>query len=118
MMLSCWRIRRSVRFCLTSIPAFAGTSFCVDGTQLQAWASILLNVQHEASQMKSFVPRETSATSDDGPKLPPPAGSDAEPVAQSEEATPAGEQAPDEAASDEKERHDRNAEVDPRLRAS
>ena len=61
--------------------------------------------------MKSFVPRETSATSDDGPKLPPPAGSDAEPVAQSEEATPAGEQAPDEAAPDGQQRHDRNAEV-------
>jgi transposase len=92
-------------------PLLSDDHFCVDGTQLQAWASILLNVQHEASQMKSFVPRATSATSDDGPELPPPAGSDAEPVAESEEATPAGQQAEDEVAPDEQQRHDGNAEV-------
>lgn len=61
--------------------------------------------------MKSFVPRETAAPSDDGSELPPPADSDVEPIAESEEATPAGEQAKDEAGPDEQKRHDRNAEV-------
>jgi transposase len=82
-------------------PLLSDDHFCVDGTQLQAWAS-----------MKSFVPRETAAASEDGPELPPAIGSDAQPIGESQETTPAGEQAPDEAASDEKERHDRNAEVD------
>ena len=82
-------------------PLLSDEHFCVDGTQLQAWASI-----------KSFVPRATAATLEDGPELPPPAGSDAEPIAQSEETTPAGgEQAADGAAPDEQERRDRNAEV-------
>ena len=65
--------------------------------------------------MKSFVPTETAATADDGPELPPPAGSDAEPIAQSEATAPAGEQAADGAAPDEQERRDGNAEVNPRL---
>jgi IS5 family transposase len=81
-------------------PLLSNEHFCVDGTQLQAWASI-----------KSFVPKETAATSDEGPELPSSSGSDAEPTAQSEETAPAGEPAADEAAPDEKERHDRNAEV-------
>jgi transposase len=82
-------------------PLLSDEHFCVDGTQLQAWAS-----------MKSFVPRETAATSEDGPELPPPAGLDAEPIAQSEETTPAGgEQAAGGVAPDEQERRDRNAEV-------
>jgi transposase len=82
-------------------PLLSDDHFCVDGTQLQAWASI-----------KSFVPRETAATLDDGPELPPHAGSDAEPMAQSEATAPAGEQAADEAEPDEQQRRDRNAEVD------
>jgi transposase len=82
-------------------PLLSDDHFCVDGTQLQAWASI-----------KSFVPRETAATLDDGPELPPHAGSDAEPIAQSEATAPAGEQAADEAEPDEQQRRDRNAEVD------
>jgi transposase len=41
-------------------PLLSDEHFCVDGTQLQAWASL-----------KSFVPKETAAASDDGPGLPP-----------------------------------------------
>ena len=81
-------------------PLLSDEHFCVDGTQLQAWAS-----------MKSFVPRETAAAADNGPELPPPAGSDAEPIVQGEATTPASDQAVDRAAPDEQERHDRNAEV-------
>lgn len=81
-------------------PILSDDHFCVDGTQLQAWASI-----------KSFVPKETAATADNGPELPPPAGSDTEPIAESEATALAAEQAAEEAAPDEQERRDRNAEV-------
>lgn len=106
-------------------PLLSDEHFSVDGTQLQAWAS-----------MKSFVPKETAAASDegadtppaatsgtptasgDGPELPPAAGSDARPIAESETAPLASEQAADEAASlpepadtAETGNHGRNAEV-------
>ena len=78
----------------------SGEHFCVDGTQLQAWAS-----------MKSFLPNEIAATSGDGPDVPPAAGPDAEPTVASETATRAAEQAGDEAVLEEQTRHGRNAEV-------
>lgn len=81
-------------------PLLSDEHFCVDGTQLEAWASI-----------KSFVPKETAAAKEEGPELLAPAGSDAGPIAESEATTPADEQAADGAAPDEQKRHDRNAEV-------
>jgi hypothetical protein len=52
-------------------PLLSDEHFSVDGTLIQAWASISLNVQHEASQMKSFQPREAATDAE------PPAGDDA-----------------------------------------
>jgi hypothetical protein len=53
-------------------PLLSDEHFSVDGTLIQAWASISLNVQHEASQMKSFQPREAATDAE------PPVGDDAD----------------------------------------
>lgn len=90
-------------------PLLSDEHFCVDGTQLQAWAS-----------MKSFVPQETAAVSDEGTGAPPAAAVSNAPTpvaAASSDTTPSSEAArtaalPEPADTAETENQHRNAEMD------
>ena len=90
-------------------PLLSDEHFCVDGTQLQAWAS-----------MKSFVPQETAAVSDEGTGTPPAAAVSNAPTpvaAASSDTTPSSEAArtaalPEPADTAETENQHRNAEMD------